>query len=79
MTGLFHVYTGGKYLPVYVCYQGVFYKVPNKRLEMLKNLDNRQGRKDFLSLIPSFEKPQTLLFRDARLNYKIRSFNADAL
>ena len=46
---------------------------------MLKNLDNRQGRKDFLSLIPSFEKPQTLLFRDARLNYKIRSFNANAL
>lgn len=78
MSRVFDVYTGGKYLPVYVCYKGEFYKVPYKHLELLKNLDCRQGRKDLLSMLPSFEKPTTLLCNDGRLNYKIRSFNADA-
>lgn len=75
MSRLFDVYTGGKYLPVYVYCKG-FYRVPDEYKYMLKELDNIHGRRDFYSMIQSFKKinyDPNILGR-----FEIRSFNADA-
>ena len=79
--GVFDVYTKDKYSPVFVRYGGesVLYEIPKELEPMLRDLDTRDGRIDFIDALSNANlEPQDIDVDLREYGYRIRSFNANA-
>ena len=79
--GIFDVYTKDKYSPVFVRYVGesVLYEIPKELEPMLRDLDTRDGRRDFIDALSNSNlEPQDIDVDLREYGYRIRSFNANA-